>query len=79
VDFLSSLSEVQASEIDNIRSMICQRIHLAGTDPAMAQLHHNQGSFDEDFLDYVPEPLIEQPDNSVDRLSSFVAATEASM
>jgi hypothetical protein len=45
----------------------------------MAQPHNDQGSFDEDFLDYVPEELIEQPDNSFNRLSSFVAATEASM
>jgi len=45
----------------------------------MAQSHNDQGSFDEDYLDYVPEELIEQPDNSFNRLSSFVAATEASM
>jgi len=47
--------------------------------PAMAQPHNNQGSFDEDFLHYVLEDLIEQPDNSFNPLSSFVAATEASM
>jgi hypothetical protein len=45
----------------------------------MAQPHNDQGSFDEDFLDYVPEELIEHPDNSFNRFSSFVAATEASM
>jgi hypothetical protein len=45
----------------------------------MAQPQNDQGSFDEDFLDYVPEKLIRQPDNSFNRLSSFVAATEASM
>jgi len=45
----------------------------------MAQPYNDQGSFDEDFLDYIPEELIEQPDNSFNRLSSFVAATEASM
>jgi hypothetical protein len=45
----------------------------------MAQPHNDQGSFDEDFLDYVPEELIEQPDNSFNRLSSCVAVTEASM
>jgi len=45
----------------------------------MAQPHNGQGSFDEDFLHYVPEELIEQPDNSFNRLNSFVAATEASM
>jgi len=59
--------------------MIRRRIHSTGTDPARAQPHNDQGSFDEDFLDYVPEELIEQPDNSFNRLSSFVAATEASM
>jgi len=45
----------------------------------MAQPHNTQGSLDEDFHDYVPEELIEQPDNSFNRLSSFVAATEASI
>jgi hypothetical protein len=45
----------------------------------MAQPHNNQGSFDEDFLDYVPEELIEQPDNYFNSLNSFIAATEASM
>jgi hypothetical protein len=45
----------------------------------MAQPHNDQGSFDEDFLDYVPEELIEQPDNSFNHPSSFVDATEASM
>ena len=78
-DFRSSLPEVQAKIIDNIRSMIRRRIHTTGTDLAMAQPHNNQGSFDEEFLDYVLEELIEQPDNSFNRLSSFVAATEASM
>jgi hypothetical protein len=45
----------------------------------MAQPKNDQGSFDEDFLAYVPEKLIEQPDNSIHRLSSCVPATEASM
>jgi hypothetical protein len=45
----------------------------------MAQPHNDEGSIDEDFLDYLPEQLIEQPDNCFNRLSSFVAATEASM
>jgi hypothetical protein len=78
-DFRSSLPEVQAKMIDTIRSMIRQRIHSTGTDPAMAQPHNDQGSFHENFLDYVPEMLIELPDNSFNRLSSFVAATVASM
>jgi len=45
----------------------------------MAQPHNNQGSFDEDFLDYFPEEVMEQPHNSFNCLSSFVAATEACM
>jgi hypothetical protein len=79
VDFRSSSPEVQAKKIDNIRSMICRRIHSTGTDPAMAQPHNDQSSFDGDFPDYVPEELIEQPDNSFNHLGSFVTATEASM
>ena len=78
-DFCCSSPEVQARKIDNIRSMIRRRIHSTGTHPAMAQPHNNQSSFDEDFLHYLPEDLIEQPDNSFNCLSSFVAATEASM
>jgi len=79
VDWRSSSPEVQAKKIDTIHSMIRRRIHSTGTDPAMAHPHNNQGSFDDDFLDYLPEELIEQPDNSFHCLSSFVAATEASM
>jgi len=45
----------------------------------MAQPHNNQGSSDVDCLDNVLEELIEQPDNSLNCLSNFVAATEASM
>jgi len=45
----------------------------------MAQPHNDQGSIDEDFLDYVSEELIVQPDNSFNRLSCFVTAAEASM
>jgi len=44
----------------------------------MARPHNDQGSLDEDFLHYVLEELIEQPDNSFNRLSSFVTATDAS-
>jgi len=51
MDFRSSSPEVQAKKIDNIRSIIRQRIYSTSTDPAMAQRHHNQGSFDENFLD----------------------------
>jgi hypothetical protein len=59
--------------------MIRQMILSTGTDPAMAQPHNDQESLNEEFLDYVPEELKEQPENSCNRLSSFVAATEASM
>jgi len=45
----------------------------------MAQHHNNQGGFDEDFLDYIQEELTEQPDNSYNLRSMFVAATEACM
>jgi len=45
----------------------------------MVQPHNNQGSFDQDFLDHFPEELIQQPLNSFHCLSTFVAATEASM
>jgi len=45
----------------------------------MAQPHNNQGSFDQDLFDYLPVELIEQPDNSFNRLISFVAATDTSM
>jgi len=79
VDFISSSPEVQAKKIENIRTMIHWRIHSTGMDPAMAQPHNDHGSFDEDILNCIPEELIEQPDNSFDCLSSFIAATEASM
>jgi hypothetical protein len=78
-DFRSSSPEVPAKRINNIRSMIHRRIHSTGTDPAMAQPHNDQGSLDEDFLDYVPEELIEQPDDSFNHLSRFVSANAASM
>jgi hypothetical protein len=43
----------------------------------MAQPHNNPGSCGDDFLDYVPEVLIEQFDDSFNALISFVATTEA--
>ena len=76
-DFCCSSPEGQANEIDNICSMICQRIHSPGMDPVIAQRHNDQSSLDNDCLDYILEDLIEQPDNSFNRLSSFVATTEA--
>jgi hypothetical protein len=78
-DFRAFSPEVQARKIDNINSLIYQRIRSTGTYPAMTQPHNDQGSVDEAFHDYVPEELIEQPDNSFNRLRRFVAATEASM
>ena len=45
----------------------------------MAQPYNDQGSFDEDFIEYIPEELMEQPNSSFNCLSSFVAATEACM
>jgi len=79
IDFCSSSPQVQAKEIDNIRSMMCQSIHSTSTDPAMVQPYNNQGRNHVDFLDYVPEELIELPGNSFNCLCRFVAATEASM
>jgi len=78
-DFRYSMPEVQAKMMDNISSMIRRRIHSTGSDPEMAQPQNDQGSIDEHFLEYLPEELIEQPDNSFNHLSSFVADTEASM
>jgi len=76
-DFRSSSPEVQAKNIDNIHSMIRRRINSTGTDSVIAQPHNDQGSVDEDFFDHVPDVPIEQPDNSFNSLSSFVAATGA--
>ena len=78
-DFISSSPGVPSSLRDNICSIIRQRIHSTGMHPAMAQPPNYHASIDEDFLDCVPEELIEQPGNSFVRLSSFVAATDASM
>jgi len=47
--------------------------------PVIAQPHNDQGSIDEDFLDYIEEELIELPDNWFNHLINFVATTEASM
>jgi hypothetical protein len=45
----------------------------------MAQPHKYQGSIGKNFLDYVLEEQIEQPNNSCNCLISSVAAAEASM
>jgi len=78
-DFCASLLEVEARKIEDNCSIIRRRIHSTGTDLAMAQPQKDQGSFDEDILDYIPEELIKQPHNSFDHHSGFVAANEASM
>jgi len=59
VDFYSTSPEVPAHKIDNIRSSIWRRIHWTGVDTSLAQCHNDQGRFDEDFLDYVPEEPLE--------------------
>jgi len=59
-DFCTSLPEVESKNIDTIRSMICWRINRTGMNLVMAQPHNNQGSFDEDFLDYILEQLHQQ-------------------
>jgi hypothetical protein len=78
-DFCSSSAEAQGGKIDDISRMICRRMHSTGTDPAKVQPHNDRGSYDEDFVDYVPEELIELPDMSPNCLSSLLAATEASI
>jgi len=78
-DFCSSLPVVQPKKTCSIPSMICRKIHLTGTDPVMAKPHNHQLSSDEDFLDYLPEELLQQPDNSFNHLTSPVVATEARM
>jgi len=78
-DFRSSEAGVQTKNIHSIHSMIGRRINSTGRDPAMAQPHNDRGSIDENFLDYILEKLIERPDTSSNGLSSFAAATEASM
>jgi len=45
----------------------------------MPQPLNDQGNCNEDLLENIPEELIEQPNNSFNHLSIFVAATEASV
>jgi hypothetical protein len=78
-DFCSSSQELQSNKIDNFCNIIRQRIHTTGTDPAMTQPHNGQGSFNENYLHYIVEELLKQPDNSFNRLSSCVATTGNSM
>ena len=78
-DCHSSWPELQVKVIDNLCSMIGRSIHSTGHDPATTQPHNDEGTFGEDFLDYLLEELMKHPDNSSDCLSSLVAATDASM
>jgi len=79
INFRSLLPDVQAYTMDNLRSVICRRIHSTGTNPTIAQPHKDQGSVQENFLDYALEELTVQPDYSFNFLTSFFAATETSM
>ena len=79
MDFCFSSPDLQAIKIDNIRSMICRKIQATGMDQVMAWHHNDPGVYSEDLLEYVLEDLIEQPINSFNRPSSFVAATAVSM
>ena len=78
-DFCSASPAVQAKMMDNIRSIIRRRMHSTGTDPELAQPHNDRGSLDEDLVDYIMEEIMDQPDNSSNRLRSVVSATEGSM
>jgi len=64
--------------IRDISTMIRQRIHSTGMNPAMAQPQHDHGSCDEDILAYILAKHTQQPANSVNHLGSCVAVTEAS-
>jgi len=44
----------------------------------MVQFHNDQSRISNNFFDYIPEKLIERPNNSLNSLSGIVAATEAS-
>jgi len=78
-DFHSSSPEVQASKIDNIHRIICQRIDMNSPEPVTAELHNDRDSIHENSLDNVPGNMIELPDNSFSCLISFAAATETSV
>jgi hypothetical protein len=77
IDFCAFIPEVQTTNIDSIRSMICHGIQSTGSDTVIAQVHNDKGRFDEDFVDDIQIKVTEQHDNSCDCLSSFVATTEA--
>jgi len=48
-------------------------------DSVISKPQNDWGSSEEDFLDYVLQKLMEQPNNSFNHLRNFVPATEASM
>jgi hypothetical protein len=78
-DFCFSSPDFHTMKIGNIHLVSHRTIHSTGTDPAISQPHKDPGSCDENFLDYTPAELIEQPDNSSHHISDFVAATDATM
>jgi hypothetical protein len=79
MDDCYSCQDDQATMIDNIGHVILQRINPAGTHLAKIQPHNNLGGSEVDFLDYVLEVLLGQPDTSINHLSSFIAATKTCM
>jgi hypothetical protein len=79
LDCRSSSPELQAKQINNICSMIRQRIDSNGTEQAMVQPSNDQGSVNVNSLDWDPEELLEQPINCSNSLRRFVPAMEASM
>jgi len=78
-DLYASSPEEEPKQLDNISSFIHWRILSASINPVMAQHPNHQGSFDEDFLEFIPESLIEHLDNSFNHVGSCFAATEASL
>jgi len=50
-DICSSSLDIDTNQIDNIRSIIRQRIHSTGMKPAMGQPYNNHGGLDEDTFD----------------------------
>jgi len=63
-DFSSSSPLIKDKMIDNIHRIIPRGIHHTSLDPVMAQPHNDHSSIDDDFLDYIPEMLIAQPNDS---------------
>jgi hypothetical protein len=77
--FCFSSADVQTTKIVKNGCNFGGRIHLTGMDSVTAPPQNDLGSYDENFLDYIPEDLIEEPDNSSNCVNSVVAAPVASM